>query len=168
MPTKKVTRPAPKPTKPGPKKPATKPTIRRPAPVKKPVKRPAVAAKPKVPTVTPLPPPPQTHASPLPPHVVAAMEAAKAAAQAAPTMTPAQKMWEEIKNLPIQMFGLPGQTVAMHATPVAIEPSRLYLTIRSSATLPSLEEAIKGRYNVELVDKFVVVTPVPAPLVPHK
>jgi hypothetical protein len=160
MPIKKATR--------APKKPATRPTVKRPATVKKSVRRPPVAAKPKVPNVKPLPPPPQIHATPLPPHVVAAMEAAKTAAAAAPTMTPAQRIWGEIKDLPIQMFGLPGQTVAMHATPIAIEPSKLYLTIRSSATLPSLEESIKAKYTVELVDRFVVVSPIPSPLVPHK
>jgi hypothetical protein len=154
--TNKVTRPAQKKLnqKPAPKK----TTLRKPATVKKPVRRSPVAKTQKAPTVQPLPPPSQ-----LPPHVVAAMEAAKAADK-----TPAQQMWEEIKNLSIQMFGLPGQTVTMHATPVWIEPTKLYLTIRSSATLPSLEDAIKGKFNVELVDKFVVVTRVPAPLVPHK
>jgi hypothetical protein len=148
-----------------PKKPVTKPVrkaVRKPMPKKAPIAPP----KQKLPQVKPLPPLPQTHASPgLPPHVVAAMEAAKSAASA---QTPAQVMWNEIKDLPIQMFGLPGQIVAMHATPIWIEPSKLYLTIRSSATLPSLEESIKGRFNVELVDKFVVVTRVPAPLVPRK
>jgi len=137
-------------------------------PVRKPMQKKAPIAPPKqkVPQVKPLPPTPQTHASPgLPPHVVAAMEAAKTAASA---QTPAQVMWNEIKDLPIQMFGLPGQIVAMHATPIWIEPSKLYLTIRSSATLPSLEESIKGRFNVELIDKFVVVTRVAAPLVPRK
>lgn len=143
-----------------PAKPVRKP-VRKPAPKKTPIAPP----KQKVPQVKPLPPTPQTHAPVLPPHVVAAMEAAKAAATA---RTPAQQTWDEIKDLPIQMFGLPGQTVAMHATPIWIEPSKLYLTIRSSATLPSLEESIKGRFNVELVDRYVVVTRVPAPLVPRK
>lgn len=168
--TKKVSsrQPPKKPNqKPAPKTSTKKSTVRKPAPqVKKPVRRAPVAKPQKAPTVTPLPP--QVHASPLPPHVVAAMEAAKTAAAAPPTLTPAQQMWEEIKNLPIAMFGLPNQIVQMHATPVAIEPSRLYVTIRSSATLPSLEESIKGRFNVELVDRFVVITRVPAPLVPHK
>lgn len=151
--------------------PARKPTIKKPAPPpRKPVRRPPVAKPQKAPTVTPLPPPVHTHASPQPPQVVhaAQQQAAAPVAPAAPTLTPAQQMWEEIKNLPINMFGLPSQTVQMHATPVAIEPSRLYLTIRSSATLPSLEESVKGKFNVEMVDKFVVVTRVPAPLVPHK
>lgn len=150
-----------------PKKPLAK-TARKPVRKPQPKKAPIAPPKQKLPQVKPLPPTPQTHASshpPLPPHVVEAMAAARSAAEA---QTPAQVMWNEIKDLPIQMFGLPGQSVAMHANPVWIEPSKLYLTIRSSATLPSLEESIKGRFNVELVDKFVVVTRVPAPLVPRK
>lgn len=145
-----------------PKKPA-KP-VRKPARKPMPKRAPVAPPKQKVPQVKPLPPIPQTHASPMPPHIAQAI----AAAQANANKTEAQKMWDEIKDLPIQMFGLPGQTVAMHANPIWIEPSKLYLTIRSTATLPSLEETIKGRFNVELVDKFVVVTRVPAPLVPRK
>lgn len=76
--------------------------------------------------------------------------------------TEAQKIWEEIKDLPIQMFGLPDQTIVMHANPVTVEPSKLYLVIRSSAALPSLEESIKGKFSVELADKFVIVTRTPS------
>ena len=74
-----------------------------------------------------------------------------AAQQAAQPVGPteAEKIWDEIKNLPIQMFGLPNQ--------FAIEPTKLYLTIRSSATLPSLEVAVGDRFTVEQADRFVVV-----------
>lgn len=85
-----------------------------------------------------------------------------------PVRTDAQRIWDEIKDLPIQMFGLPGQLVNMHCTPVPVEPTRLYLTIRSSATLPSLETAVAGRFNVEQADRFVIVTRVPPPLVPAR
>lgn len=71
--------------------------------------------------------------------------------------TDADKIWEEIMNLKIEMFALPSQLVWQHCTPVKVEPSRLYLTIRSSATLPSLEFAIGSGYTVSLVDKFVIV-----------
>src|SRR5271166_1491084 len=69
--------------------------------------------------------------------------------------SPADTIWELIQNLPIQMFGLPDQTVAMHVTPVPVEPSTLYVTVRSSAALPSLEAAIAPTFTVELMDKFV-------------
>jgi hypothetical protein len=74
-----------------------------------------------------------------------------------PVKTEAQKIWDEIKDRPIEMFGLPGQVVAMHAVPVTVEPTKLYLVTRSTATLPSLEAAIGDKYTVELADKFVIV-----------
>jgi len=74
-----------------------------------------------------------------------------------PHQTEAEKIWDEIRSLPIQMFGLPNQTVAQHAVPFPIEPSKLYLTIRSSATLPSLEVAVGDRFTVEQADRFVIV-----------
>lgn len=85
-----------------------------------------------------------------------------------PVKTEAEKMWDEIKNRPIEMFGLPDQYVFQHATFVNVEPTALYVTIRSSATLPSLEASIKGDFTVELADKFVVIRRVPKPLVPSK
>lgn len=84
------------------------------------------------------------------------------------TLTEAEKIWEEIKNRPIEMFGLPDQFVFQHATFITIEPSALYVTIRSSATLPSLEAAVKPNFTVELADKFVIIKRVPKPLVPSK
>lgn len=85
----------------------------------------------------------------------------------APVQTEAEKIWDQIRNLPIQMFGLPGQVVAMHATPFPIEPSKLYLTIRSSATLPSLETAVGDEFTVEQADRFVIVARRAAPLFPQ-
>jgi hypothetical protein len=82
--------------------------------------------------------------------------------------TEAQKIWDEIKNLQIQMFGLPEQTVSHHCTPVSVEPSKLYLVTRSSATLPSLETSIGPGFVVELADKFVIVARAPKPLMPAK
>lgn len=77
-------------------------------------------------------------------------------------------IWDQIRNLPIQMFGLPDQIVAMHATPVQVEPSKLYVTIRSSAALPSLEAAVAPAFQVEMVDKWVIIKRAPAPLIPQK
>jgi len=85
-----------------------------------------------------------------------------------PVKSVADTIWELIQNLPIQMFGLPDQIVAMHATPVPIEPSTLYVTVRSSATLPSLEAAIAPAFTVELIDKFIAIRRAPAPLGPQK
>lgn len=104
-----------------------------------------------------------------------------AAPPTVPVKCEAEKIWEEIQFLPIEMFALPNQVVAQHCEPVpfAIDPNRLFLIIRSTATLPSLEFSLqsftknarmqadelakRGRvvevkeYTVELADKFVIV-----------
>jgi hypothetical protein len=84
--------------------------------------------------------------------------------------TDAEKIWDEIKPLPINMFALPNQTVADHVSPESrIDPTKLYATVRSTATLPSLEAAVGNKFVVELVDRFVVISRAPAPLpVPKK
>ncbi len=72
--------------------------------------------------------------------------------------TVAGEIWNEIKDKSIEMFALPDQKVHMHVHPVNIEPTKLYLTLQSSATLPSLETALGKKYNVELMDKYAVVS----------
>jgi hypothetical protein len=76
----------------------------------------------------------------------------------------AGKIWSEIKEKSIEMFALPDQKVADHCFPVNIEPSKLYLRTKSSAVLPSLEVSCGKNFLVELVDKYVTVTRVTAPL----
>lgn len=101
----------------------------------------------------------------IPPSMEHLMHLVQSAQSVTPQQSEAERIWEEIKNLPIQMFGLPGQVIAQHAAPFSIEPSKLYLTIRSSATLPSLESALNegfekrmcGSFTVEQADRFVVV-----------
>lgn len=118
---------------------------------KKPAKKPAK----KAPKITPVVAPPV--ATPVP--VVTAPP---------PVKTEAEKIWAEIQNRSIMMFGLPDQFVFQHCTVVNIEPSACYVTIRSSATLPSLEAAVAPDFTVELADKFVIIRRVPRPLIPSK
>lgn len=82
--------------------------------------------------------------------------------------TDAEKIWDEIKNRPIQMFGLPEQFVFQHATYITVEPTSAYVIIRSSATLPSLEAAVAPDFTVELADKFVIIKRIPKPIIPSK
>jgi hypothetical protein len=78
--------------------------------------------------------------------------------------TEAGTIWNEIKDKSIEMFALPDQKVHMHATPVNIEPSKLYLTATSTAVLPSLEVAVGKAYVVELADRFLIVSRAVTPL----
>jgi hypothetical protein len=92
-----------------------------------------------------------------------------AAFESAMQGTEAAVIWGEIKNSAIEMFAIPNQIVEMHCTPVPADPNRLFLVMTSTAVLPSLESAInknaKGsfehRFNVELADRFVIVSRVP-------
>lgn len=122
------------------KKPARKPASKK-AP--KQVTSPAVVSAP--PVVAPAVPPP-----------------------APPVPSEAEKIWAEIQGRSIMMFGLPSQFVCQHCTVVNVEPSACYVTIRSSATLPSLEAAVAPDFTVELADKFVIIRRVPKPLIPSK
>jgi hypothetical protein len=72
--------------------------------------------------------------------------------------TTAEKMWDEIRSLELLMFSLPGQTVELHCTPVIVEPNRLYLTIKSGSVLPALEETLGKNYNVEVSEKYIIVS----------
>ncbi len=57
----------------------------------------------------------------------------------------ADLMWEELRNLPIEMFALPNQRVADHLTRVAGVPNELYLKPNSPAALPSFETLLNGQ-----------------------
>lgn len=82
-----------------------------------------------------------------------------------PVATEAQRIWEEIRYRSIEMFALPGQIVEQHCDPLYVDPNRLFLTVRSTATLPSLEVSCGKDFVVELADKFVIVTRAVAPFV---
>lgn len=70
----------------------------------------------------------------------------------------AYKIWQEIKDKPISMFGLPNQIVSQYCVPVPVEPSKLYLMITASSALPSLETAVSNKFVVDLAGKYVVVS----------
>jgi hypothetical protein len=79
--------------------------------------------------------------------------------------TVAAKLWDQIKDLPIDIFALPNQTIKDHAKREegmdAVFPTDLYVTIRSAAVYPALEEALSaavGRNQVRLpkTDKFEI------------
>lgn len=72
--------------------------------------------------------------------------------------TVAQKIWDDIKDKPLDMFGVPGLTAAKYCQPVPVDPNKLYLGFTVSAVLPALELAYKGKYEVELVDRFIVLS----------
>ena len=60
-------------------------------------------------------------------------------------------IWEEIKDLPIEAFGLAGHTVSQHVTRINLPSAdTLYVRLSSSVFLPWLENAIGNKFTVEL------------------
>lgn len=71
----------------------------------------------------------------------------------------ADKIWEEIKDLKLEMFALPNQFVHAYYKPIAIEPTKLYLLLNTPAALPALELAVQGKYSVERLERYICVSP---------
>lgn len=68
-------------------------------------------------------------------------------------------IWDEIRNLPINMYSIPNQKISMHVTPLKGAPNdSLYLKLKSSAVIVGLEAALDPRkYTIEQVDKYTII-----------
>lgn len=73
------------------------------------------------------------------------------------TQTQADLIWNEIKDVKLELFALPDQFIHKNVTPVKIDPSKLYLKYNISALLPSIEKALEDKFNVSLLDKYIVI-----------
>ncbi len=83
-------------------------------------------------------------------------------------LTEAQtKIWDDIKDQPIEMFGLPNQVVSQYCEPKNVEPDKLYLVIKGPAVVVGLETVLLGvkkdrrsgpKYKFEHKTKFIVVS----------
>lgn len=74
--------------------------------------------------------------------------------------TVAENIWDDIKDLKLNMFALPNQLVSVYYKPINVEPNRLFLVALTQATsvLPALETTISEKYLVEQIDRFIIVT----------
>ncbi len=81
-------------------------------------------------------------------------------ALAAPEKTQAEKTWDEIKGLRLDMFALQNQVVSTYYKPLYIDGVKLHLTAltKASAALAALEMAVSPKYIIDQVDRFVTVT----------
>jgi len=80
----------------------------------------------------------------------------------------ADKIWEEIKGKPINMFALPNQRVIDHLDKINVPGDVLYVRLASGATVVSLEEAIGKEYELEQVDNYTIIRRVPVSPVPEE
>lgn len=72
--------------------------------------------------------------------------------------TESQKIWNEIKDKPIEMFALPNQMVNQYCKYQEIDPDKLFVLPTATSVLPALEAALGSKYNVEMSHKYIVVT----------
>lgn len=69
-----------------------------------------------------------------------------------------KKMWEEVKDVQLNMFALPDQKVSQYCQEVTVEPGKLYVLIKVSSVLTALEDALGKKFNIQPVGKYVVIT----------
>lgn len=76
-------------------------------------------------------------------------------------LTQAVRIWNEIKDLRLEIFSLPNQIVSNYYKRIDVVPDKCYLVALTNATsvLPCLETAIGNKYLVEQVDKFTIIAP---------
>ena len=85
------------------------------------------------------------------------VEEKKAVPEKKPAVTEASKIWSEISNVELEMFSLPGQTVAKYCSPINVEPTKLYVTASVQAVVPALEAALGKKFTIERHQKFIVI-----------
>ncbi len=69
----------------------------------------------------------------------------------------AAKIWEEIRYVELDLFGLPDQTVEKHCKPAAIASDVLYVTIDVSAAFAALDVALSKNFTIESVSKWYTI-----------
>ena len=72
--------------------------------------------------------------------------------------TESNKIWDEIKDLKVSMFALPAKPVSSYCSQIEIDEKKLFLKFKVPSFLPLLEEVLAGSFEVDLMDKYIVVT----------
>jgi hypothetical protein len=70
-----------------------------------------------------------------------------------------QKIWDAIKDLDVEYFALPWQTISTICNPLNLVPDVLYVNLKSSAAIRSIELALNKkvvRVDKEMIPMFVV------------
>jgi hypothetical protein len=74
------------------------------------------------------------------------------------TQSFADKTWNSIKDREVQMFSLPGQTVAHYCTPTPLDPNKLFLTYTVSSCIPAVEAALNNEFDFEIAKNFIIIS----------
>jgi hypothetical protein len=88
------------------------------------------------------------------------------------TETASTKLWNKIKDAPIDIFGLPNQLISQWVQREEkleqAEPGAIFLQLKTGAVLPALEQALYSvrlgkseRFSITQVDKYTVIKIIP-------
>lgn len=73
--------------------------------------------------------------------------------------SPAEQIWEEVKDLPIDLFSIPGKRVQDFCRFHPVEPSKLYVVpLTASSFLTALERSVSPKFSVEQILHYVVIS----------
>jgi hypothetical protein len=64
-------------------------------------------------------------------------------------------IWDQIKDLPVEIYALPNQTLSQHVERLEVAEDLVHLKPKSPAILPAMEEAL-GKVKLARGEKFDV------------
>lgn len=78
------------------------------------------------------------------------------------TVTKSEKMWEKLRAVDLQMFGLQNQTLELYCKPIPANPEELTLKIietkkNATGVVSVMSQVLTPKYEVELRDRYIVV-----------
>jgi hypothetical protein len=89
--------------------------------------------------------------------VIQSAEPAKETTDASVLSGEAKKIWDEIKGLTLDLYGLPNQKVEQFAMPLPVNDAELCVVLKAPAALTAMEKAFAGKYIVEQNMKYVII-----------
>jgi hypothetical protein len=89
-------------------------------------------------------------------------------------VTESDKIWDEIKDVKMALYGLPAQKVSEHAERLKLSPHEVHLRLKSSSVIASLEDCLNTftdpvgnitrahRYDIEQTENGYVIVKRPS------
>lgn len=83
-------------------------------------------------------------------------------------LTRADVIWNQIKNIKVDIYALPNQTLEKHVERVKVSDDSVHIKLNSPAILPAMEEAMskivmaKGeRFDISAQKNYTIISIVP-------
>jgi hypothetical protein len=70
--------------------------------------------------------------------------------------TKSDVIWDQIKDLPVEIYALPDQTLKQHVERLEVTEEQVHLRIKSPAIVPALEEAL-GKVKLARGERFDMI-----------